>query len=193
MYNRSLSPQVSYSLESLAKSFFYYLQKKPMKAISVTEICDRAGLSRRTFYRNCDTKEDLILYACDRLIVALLETVDFSSEDARQLYLNYFEYWGQHKMFLRCLVEYKLYGSFVERFVQNCSRQMRFPLQEQAFSKKKDVERYRFFCNSFLLGGLSRMLYAWAESDFSLSEQELTESILFLVSDNKKATAVPRQ
>jgi len=181
MYNRSTNPQVNYSLESLTKSLFYYLQKKSLREISITQICERAGLSRRTFYRNCEAKEDLIIYASDRLISALLETVDFSSEDARQLYLNYFSYWGQHKAFLRCLAEYKLYGLFVERFVQTCSQQMRFPLQEKAFRKMKDVERYRFFCNSFLLGGLSRMLYAWAEGNFSLSEEELTESILFLV------------
>lgn len=181
MYNCSRSPQVRYSLESLTKSFFYFLQKKPMKEISITQICDRAGMSRRTFYRNCETKEDLIIYACDRLIIALLETVDFSSEDARQLYLNFFKYWGQHKPFLRCLAEYKQYGLFVERFVQTCSRQMRFPLQEQAFREKQDVERCRFFSNSFLLGGLSRMLYAWAEEGFSSSEEELTETILFLV------------
>ena len=184
MYNPSSHPQVKYSLEAMSQGLFFYLQTDPLEKITISQICAQAGVTRRTFYRNCEKKEDLILYACDRLIDTLLETVDFTSEDARQLYLNFFRYWGQHKPFLRCVVNYNLYGMFVERFVQTCSQRMRFPLQEHAFCKKTDADQYRFFSDSFLLGGLSRMLHAWAEDDFRLSEEDLTESILFLVPEN---------
>ena len=63
MYNRSKSPQVRYSLESLTKSFFYFMQTQKMDEISITQICEKAGLTRRTFYRNCENRQDLILYA----------------------------------------------------------------------------------------------------------------------------------
>lgn len=39
----------------------------------------------------------------------------------------------------------------------------------------------RRFNNSFLLGGLTRMLYAWAEEDFCSSVEDLINSILFLL------------
>ena len=187
MYNRSESPQVRYSLESLTKSFFYFMQTQKMDEISITQICEKAGLARRTFYRNCENRQDLILYACDRLIEELQETVDFSSEDARQLYMNFFSYWGRHKLFLRCLKENDLYGLLVERFVRISSEGMRFPLQENALGELVDPEQARFYCNSFLLGGLTRMLYAWAEDEFHADEKALTESILFLAPVQQKS------
>ena len=123
MYNRSKSPQVRYSLESLTKSFFYFMQTQKMDEIRITQICEKAGLARRTFYRNCENRKDLILYACDRLIEELQETVDFSSEDARQLYMNFFSYWGRHKLFLRCLrvflieIEHSLFHVWFDGYI----------------------------------------------------------------------------
>ena len=181
MYNPSSHPQVHYSLEALTKSLFYYLQTDSLEKITVSQICLQAGLTRRTFYRNCDGKEDLILYACDRLIGQLLDTADFSSPEARRLYRNFFSFWLEHRQFLTCVVRYDFYGKFVERYVAICNEKMRFPLQENAFENQDHPDALRRFCNSFLLGGLSRMLYAWAEEGFVSSVEDLTQSILFLV------------
>ena len=82
MYNTSQNPQVQYSLPQLTRGLFYHLQHKPLNEITVTQICQQAGLARRTFYRNCENKEDLILYACDKLIETLLADVDYSSTNA---------------------------------------------------------------------------------------------------------------
>ena len=86
MYNTSQNPQVQYSLLQLTQSLFYHLQHNPLHKITVTEICQRAGLTRRTFYRNCERKEDLILFACDWLVKQLVSGMDDSSSDARSMY-----------------------------------------------------------------------------------------------------------
>ena len=181
MYNTSSHPQVRYSLEALTKGLFFYLEKDPLNRITVSQICAQAGLTRRTFYRNCSCKEDLIFYACDRLTDRLLDTVDFGSEDARTLYLNFFTFWLEHRRFLSCIVRCDFYGYFVERFIALCNQKMRFPLQERAFEGQEHPDTLRRFCNSFQLGGMSRMLYAWAEEGFISTADEISRSILFLV------------
>ena len=181
MYNSSSHPQVRYSLEALTKGLFLYLETDPLSNITVSQICAQAGLTRRTFYRNCSRKEDLIFYACDRLIDQLLNTVDFESENAPALYRNFFAFWREHRRFLDCIVRCDFYGYFVKRFIAVCDQKMRFPMQERAFEGQEHPDVLRRFCNSFLLGGMSRMLYAWAEEGFITTPDEITRSILFLV------------
>ena len=181
MYNPSRNPQVQYSLRQLTESLFTCLQSEPLENITVTEICQRAGLTRRTFYRNCREKKDLVLYACDGLVEQLVAGVDYSSSDAWALYRNFFAYWYEHRVFLGCVYRRGLFDLFADRFISICNRRQPFPLQEEALSRRPDPEGARRFNNSFLLGGLTRMLYAWAEEDFRTGVEELVRSILFLL------------
>lgn len=181
MYNESQHPQVQYTLIQLTQSLFYYLQYKPLHDITVTQICERAGLTRRTFYRNCDEKEDLILYACDRLLEQLLANVDYTSQNSQAMYLYFFRFWYEHRVFLRCIYQCALYDLFTERFMSVCNQYTRFPLQDKALRDHPNPEKARRFNNSFLLGGMVSMLYTWAEENFKSSPENLVYSILFLV------------
>ncbi len=181
MYNPSLHPQVRYSLEAMTKGLFFFLQSSPLEKITVSQICAQAGLTRRTFYRNCEKKEDLILYACDRLIEEQLSEVDFSSRDAEALYCHFFAFWEAHRQFLSAIFQYGFFKQFVDRYVGLCSERMHFPLQDSASEESRDTRLFRYFSDSFLLGGLSRMLYAWNEEDFCFSAKEMARTILFLV------------
>ena len=181
MYNKSQNPQVLYSLPQLTRGLFYYLQHKPLHEITVTQICEQAGLTRRTFYRNCQKKEDLILYACDHLIDQLLADVDYSSTDAHAMYHNFFCFWYKHRVFLRSIYQSGLYNLFADRFVSVCNQRTRFPLLDEALQRQPKPETARHFNNAFLLGGLTSMLYAWAEEDFQSTPENLVHSVLFLV------------
>lgn len=181
MYNCSQKPQVQYSLTKLTEGLFYHLQYAPLHSISVTQICTRAGITRRTFYRNCTQKEDLILYACDRLIEQLLGGADFTSTDAYAMYLYFFNFWSEHRRFLRCVYEADFYELFEKRFLDVCSVQMRFPLQEDSLRNHPKAHVLRRFNNAFILGGLTRMLYLWAEESFHSTVEEMVRSILFLL------------
>ncbi len=52
----------------LAESMHDLLEKKPVKDIRVTEICETCGVSRQTFYRNFLDKNDLINWYFDILL-----------------------------------------------------------------------------------------------------------------------------
>lgn len=45
---------------SIIEAFFIILQKKPFSAITVTELINKAGVARSTYYRNFDSKEDIL-------------------------------------------------------------------------------------------------------------------------------------
>lgn len=181
MYNVSQNPQVQYSLMQLTRGLFCLLQHKTLCDITITQICEEAGFTRRTFYRNCEKKEDLVIYACDWLIKKLLADVDYTSSDARAMYRYFFCFWYEHRLFLRCLYQSGLFELFADRFVSVCHQSARFPLQDEALRNQSEPENARRFNNAFLLGGLTFMLYVWAEEEFRFSPEDLVNSILFLV------------
>ena len=180
MYNHSRNPQVQYSLEQLAKSLFYYIQRKSFDRITVTEICSRAGITRRTFYRNLDGKEDLIIFSTDYLVKSLLANVDFNCTDPLTLYNGFFSYWYEHRRYLSSLYNNGLFDLFSSEFLDICNEHLRYPLQEKSIEGTSNVESRRIYSNAFVIGGFAQMLKQWTSEGFSVSVEDVTESILFL-------------
>ena len=58
------------SQRMIAHALMALLRRKPCAAITVSELCQEAAIGRKTFYRNFDTKEDVI----DLILGDLLET-----------------------------------------------------------------------------------------------------------------------
>ena len=58
------------SRRMIADALMALLRRKPYAAITVSELCQEAAIGRKTFYRNFDTKEDVI----DLILGDLLET-----------------------------------------------------------------------------------------------------------------------
>ena len=46
--------------EYIIEALLLLMKKKEYKDISITEICERAGVTRMSFYRNFDSKEDIL-------------------------------------------------------------------------------------------------------------------------------------
>ena len=46
--------------EKITRSLFSLMREKPLSEISITEVVTRAGVARSSFYRNYDSKEDVM-------------------------------------------------------------------------------------------------------------------------------------
>lgn len=75
------------------------LKEKPLDAISVTALTQKAGVGRATFYRNFDTIEDILRYAVDQHFIELKaylqayysKQLDYSLQFFVIPFLNYWE------------------------------------------------------------------------------------------------------
>lgn len=62
---RNVSPMSNegrnaYVIEHITKALLKLLQEKPIEEISISELCKQAGIGRASFYRNFDSKEDIL-------------------------------------------------------------------------------------------------------------------------------------
>ena len=96
MYNQSARPQVQYTLDTLSSTLYQLMESQPFSEITVTALCRAAGVGRRSYYHNCDTAEDLVIYRIRKKVRENLSQVDFRCEDAPKLYRLFFEYWSKY-------------------------------------------------------------------------------------------------
>lgn len=57
-----MDPRKQRTMDRLNEAFFGLLQEKGYAAVSVSELCDRAGVRRATFYKHFSSKEDFLLH-----------------------------------------------------------------------------------------------------------------------------------
>ena len=50
----------AYVVEHLTDAMLELLKEKPLAEISISELCDKAGVGRTSFYRNFEEKEDIV-------------------------------------------------------------------------------------------------------------------------------------
>ncbi|MBO4382554.1 MAG: TetR/AcrR family transcriptional regulator, partial [Clostridia bacterium] len=73
---------------ALLQSFTGLLTKKPLDEITIGEITDNIGLSRKTFYYHFSDINDLVLWTFNKQIKSALETSDI--EQNKQVGLKMF-------------------------------------------------------------------------------------------------------
>lgn len=56
-----------YVIEHITEALLALLSEKEMEDISISELCDRAGVGRASFYRNFNSKEDILRAYIDKL------------------------------------------------------------------------------------------------------------------------------
>lgn len=60
------NPTAHYSQQIMLQALNELLKTKPFKSISVSEICQRSGVSRQTFYTLFGSKENILLYQLEQ-------------------------------------------------------------------------------------------------------------------------------
>lgn len=73
---------------AIERAFKELVQEKPYRSISVSDICERACLSRKSFYANYHAKEDIVLRIFIDDAVRPLRDINalFSQSQGRELY-----------------------------------------------------------------------------------------------------------
>lgn len=75
MYHIKEDKRSKQSSSLIFNAFQSLLYEKNYSDIKITEVIERAQVSRATFYRNYDTLEDILRYECDQTFIKLKEYI----------------------------------------------------------------------------------------------------------------------
>lgn len=110
-------------MECMVKALIELLKEKTISAISISEITQKAGVSRMTFYRNYQSKEEIFEKYLDYLFEeyhkSVLENGRHASFIRYENVLLGFEFFRKEAELIICLLENNLIGSLREKIINN--------------------------------------------------------------------------
>lgn len=164
MINKSERAQVKSSLNELSNALIVLLKNNPFKDISITDICDKANITRITFYRNCDSKEDLVEYYCENIVKEISNVADWGIDDPKYIITKVFEYMYQNREVLSLLNENNLMLIF-DKALASFSTQAVDYVRINSSRNDDDLVQLKYL-NSFMVGGLTFVIHTWVKEDF---------------------------
>lgn len=83
----------------ITEAFLALLKKKDYKDISITEICQKAGVTRMSFYRNFESKEDILLQKVRYVTDTFLKesAISYKKDTVSSYFIKLFTHMEQQK------------------------------------------------------------------------------------------------
>ena len=160
--------------QQIAKAFILLLRNRPYAAISVSEICKQAGVSRQTFYSLFSSRENIVIYLLDKSHEFLPGQSCAGKElTLKELSREYSRYITDRREFLQMLVR-----NDIVHLLHECLYQS-FIACPSFLPGQSDVRRK--FGAEYIAGALSGIARIYAETPES-SREELEQTITDLFS-----------
>lgn len=136
--------------------------------ISVTEICRKAQLDRRTFYRNFDSKNDVLEQYIEKLSVEYMEEFNrVNPIDRYTATLMFFEFWQQYVPFIikmqHCGLSNFIFTKF-EKFIKS---------HQELLMDSKNVNSQIDYIFAYRIGGFWNVMLTWASNNAVMPPTEL--------------------
>lgn len=157
--------------ESLSIALIYLMNEKPFEKISITELVERAGVSRTAFYRNYESKEDLLSEIGKSLISRMheLNGMNRNGKLSYDWYLELFKTIKEHKESFSLFINANLTAKML--FNQNTFVDVVFPSSEK-------TERYRLIAEE---GAMNNVITTWFSEGMKESPEEMAELCATLI------------
>ena len=164
----------------LRNALLKLLQKTPLHAISIRELCHEAGINRTTFYNHYGSQYDLLKDISQRFIDSIAAHLSSEDSDDRESIhrrvATVFEYIAKNRELAVLLLNNNIDPGFAERIF---SLQKINELLDAALAGCHD-EQERSATISFVIHGSYRLLQDWINQDKRSSPQEQAQLILDL-------------
>lgn len=165
------NPTAVRSQKAICEALFLLMQEKPFSRITVTELCEKAGVTRQAFYMNFVGKEDALTGILRQITRSLEQDLAAKDSSFYQSFLCFYRHWEQHQDFLSLLVQNNLVSILLRETEPYTAL---FPAVNRSFCRP--AEKLEQSICALIAGALVRSLTNWAESAYSASCEELAEA-----------------
>ena len=166
------------SMDRITAALFELLEKTPFAQITISEICSRAGVARKTFYRNFTSKLAVVERIVDQVFYEFMQKYDFKTSGARKIYKYWYEYILCTKEFSAIFFDPDLYLFIVEKirkFVQ-------IEIEEALYSTASFDPLYTDYYLSFAAAGIASLMREWMKNDFQAPSDTMAATTARLLS-----------
>ena len=152
-------------------AFMALMKEKPFEQISVNELSEKAGMSRRTFYRHFKSMETILECVLqDRIDYFVSHCSRDKPGNFKALVKSFFDFWYYEKTFLNILRKSKKLDLFLQFFIEQTRNVM-----SEAFPVQNEYSCHEAYMPYFIASGLCGILVKWLEDGATLKPEDMVQ------------------
>ena len=180
MYKFCKTEQSVQRQRELEQGLLAMMEHKRFEEISVSDLCDRLEIPRKSFYRYFSSKDGALMALLDHTLLEFYDTGSLEGlrggtpvSDLERL----FRFWKQHKLLLDAVLRSNLGGMLVERAVSLAKQEQLMPGYVQAWEDTlQDVAM------SFAVCGLLSMVLQWHKEGYRIPTEKMAQAAVTMLS-----------
>lgn len=157
--------------ESICTAFLEIISTKEFNDISISEIVRRAGVSRQSFYRNYNSKEDIVLEIESVMQTELIKKLNdpVYTENPKMWYLNFFSLIRANKAVVTILYKADHFETLLKK--------VPLLIESNLMSSTPDLH-YRIIGS---MGAVNAVALAWFNEGMKESEDEMADICMKII------------
>ncbi|MGM9537644.1 MAG: TetR/AcrR family transcriptional regulator [Candidatus Onthomonas sp.] len=171
MYKECHTEQSMQRQRYIALTFVELLRTRSFSQVQVSELCSRAEVPRKAFYRYFDSKEDIIRYLADGMVSVCaqveLEPNAPLGPEGREQCIRFFRLCLEWTNELRVLTSQECFGLFSNAFVTNVLE------RELGYTRSNIDWKQKRLATIFSTAGYLNLLVYWTRHDFQETPEEM--------------------
>ena len=187
-FHEALPVDMKSSGDQLLLALLDLMKIKPYQDISISEICQKAKLSRTTFYKFLSGKDDLLDYLKEDLDLGYvtykksLESLDIPPE--RLAFYHYFSYWYQLREWVDVLIQNGLWEQIAMPTEKTYALISKRQWDSTLMQDKHNLE----MIYQFIASGCVQLVKQWSLQGYQKTPEEMSELVMFTLSGRASRT-----
>lgn len=168
------------SQDCMSMALLALMKQKPYTKITISELCDQAGLSRKTFYKYFSCLDDLVdhIYEGFSLAYQRYPIPQNNKSDCYNSFLHFFSFWYHFRDWVEVLVQNDLWDE--SRLMTEHQHSLLTPRDWSG--SPGENEQGRLLVYAFIGAGCVRMVKNWCHDGFRQTPEEMAELVNFTLS-----------
>jgi len=155
---------------ALANALKELMQEKLFEKISVSDICERCDMNRKSFYYHFKDKYDLVNWIFDTEFIMVMK--DKGDEDTWKWYTDICDYFYNNKSFYKKALLITGQNSFSDHF-----REVLYRIITKRFGEVFGISDLNEFQINFFTDAVVVAFHRWLMDDNTMTSQEFVEEI----------------
>lgn len=166
------------SMDLITTALFELLEKMPFAQVTISDICTKAGVARKTFYRNFTSKTAVVERLVDQVFSEFMQKYDFNTSGARKIYLYWYEYILCTREFSAMFFDPDLYLFIVDKIREFVQIELEETLHNAASFDPLLADYYL----NFAAAGIASIMREWMKHDCQIPAKTMADMTARLLS-----------
>lgn len=178
MYTLCTTEKTALQQKQFEQTFLHMLLEDDYDNITISDLCRKAGLSRKIFYRLFEKKADVLYALIDHTLLEGQSYVPDESVGPGELH-RFFAFWKSQKNLLDALLKHQNSHMLTDRAIRHIVREN----SDILHTFGADIGFFQTETILFYISGIFSLVLVWHQQGYNHSIDEMSQLLMNLLSN----------